>query len=482
MTRAASRLRRDAAALRLGMRNTFLILLLAVAAAGAQAQSEFDRLTSHAAPKPLAEGALTEDWPRFLGAHDNSTSAETHLLREFPEGGPTLLWEVARGQGYAAPAIVGDRLLHYHNLDDVDVLECLHAVTGKQFWEVQIPNKYRDRYGFANGPRASPTVVDGKIYTLSVTSWLRCHNLDDGKLIWERDLATDYKVPQYFFGHGPTPLIVGDRVIMNIGGEKGVCVGAFHKDTGETIWETKHVWQASYASPQVAEFHGKQQILVFAGGESDPPIGGLLLIDPETGKLHDEFPWRGKKFESATGSSPFAIGNNRVLISETYTEGAVLLEVDESFKFEEVWKAPEFKLHWMQPLLIDDHFYAFTGRNEPDAGLDCWKLDSGERAWREEFMWPVEVNGQSFKLSFFRGSLLQADDTIYTLGEMGTLGILDLSPKGGTIRQQVDLFTAQSSWTPPAVSKGLLYICQNSRGLFDSSTPRLLCYDLRRSE
>lgn len=464
------------------MKFPIAVFLFASAAAGGFAQTEFDRLTTHAAPKPLAEGAKTEDWPRFLGPNEDATSGETHLLREFPEGGPTLLWEVERGESYAAPVIVGNRVLHYHNVDDVDILECLEAETGKRFWEVQIRTEYRDRYGFANGPRASPTVDGDKIYTLSVTSWLRCHKLEDGELVWERDLATDYEVPKYFFGHGPTPLVVGDKVIMNIGGEKGVCVGAFNKETGETIWETKHEWRASYASPQVAEFHGKEKILVFAGGESRPPTGGLLLIDPESGELHDDFYWRGQIYESAIGTSPFAIGDNRVLISETYSEGAVLLEVDESMQLREVWKAPEFKLHWMQPLLIDGHFYAFTGRNEPDAGLDCWNLETGERVWREEFIWPVDVDGRQFKLSFFRGSLLHADQTIYTLGEMGTLGILDLTPEGGSIRQRVDLFTAQGSWTLPCLSKGLLYVCQNERDLFSGAKPRLLCYDLRRAE
>lgn len=464
------------------MRPPIFFLILALAAAGVLAQDSPGRLTFHASPKPLSPEAKTEDWPRFLGPHDDSTSDETHLLREFPADGPTLLWEVATGEGYAAPAIVGERLLLYHNLDDVDITECLNAETGKQLWEHKVGNKYRDRYGFANGPRASPTVSDGKVYTLGVTSWLRCLDLETGKQIWERDLATDYGVPQYFFGHGPTPLIVGDRVIMNIGGEKGVCVAAFDKNTGETIWETPHVWAASYASPQLAEFHGKARILVFAGGDSDPPLGGLLLIDPETGKLDDEFPWRGQKFESAIGSSPLAVGDNRVLISETYTEGAVFLEVDESFKFKEVWRAPEFKLHWTQPLLIDDHFYAFTGRNEPDAGLDCWSLKTGQRVWREEITWKKEIGGRQFGWSFYRGSFLRADDTIYTLGEMGTLAVLQLSPEGVKIGSQADLFAAQQSWTPIAVSKGLLYVCQNENDLISSTKPRILCYDLRRAE
>ncbi|MEM7011718.1 MAG: PQQ-binding-like beta-propeller repeat protein [Verrucomicrobiota bacterium] len=465
------------------MRFLLIFAFLFSAAAGLPAQDDFDRLTSHAEPKPLSEAAKTEDWPRFLGSNDDATSGETHLLQSFPEGGPKLLWEVSRGQGYAGPTIIGDRLIHYHNLDDVDIIECLHAETGKRFWETKIETKYRDRYGFANGPRASPTFDDGKIYTLSVTSWLRCHNLEDGKLIWERDLATDYGVPQYFFGHGPTPLVHADQVIMNIGGEKGICVAAFNKDDGATIWETQHEWNASYASPQVAEFHGEPRILVYAAGESRPSTGGLLVIDPENGELSDDYFWRSEKYESAVGTCPFPVGDNQVLIAETYSEGAVLLRVDENFKLEEVWKAPEFKLHWMQPLLIDDHFYAFTGRNEPDANLDCWSLKSGERVWQENFSWTRDFGAQKFGWSFFRGSLLHADNTMYALGEMGTLAIFDATPEGVKIRDQAELFTSKHAWTLPAVSKGLLYVCQNEPGfLGDKSGRRLLCYDFRRTE
>lgn len=460
----------------------FSILLIGLSVGLASAQDDFDRLTFHTAAKPLSEQAKTEDWPRFLGPHDDATSGESHLLAEWPESGPTLVWEVEKGEGYACPVIVGDRLVLYHNLNDVDIIECLHPETGKRYWSFEEPNRYRDRFGYSNGPRASAVIADGHIYTLAPNSWMRCLNLETGEQLWVRDLATDYGIPQYFFGHGPNPLVAGGKVFMNLGGSKGISVAAFDAKTGETVWETPHAWGASYASPIIGNFHGQVKLLVFTGGESRPSTGGLLLINPETGELHDSFAWRAEKYESVNATTPLLVAGNRVLITETYEKGASLLEVSEDWKLTPVWTAEEFKCHWSQPLLIDGHFYAFTGRNEPDAGLDCWDAATGERKWREEMFWKAEIDGRSFGWSYFRGSLLRAGGLVYALGELGTFSALELTPEGVTENHRVELFSAQQSWTLPAVSKGLLYVCQNQREMKTGSSPRLRCYDLRAAE
>jgi len=447
----------------------------------AQSDAEDPRLTVHGSPKPLSPEAVTADWPRFLGPEDNCTSPETHLLNAFPETGPTLLWELEKEESYTCPAIVGNHLVHFHNENDEDVVECRDAVTGRLVWTHRYPNRYRDRYGYGKGPRAAPVIADGRVYTLSATSLLHCLDFTTGEVIWTRDLGADYSPGPYFFGHGPSPLVLAGKVIVPLGGN-GIAVAAFEAATGETLWETEHEWKSSYASPVATTFHGQQRILVFAGGESRPPSGGLLCLDPDTGTLRDTFPWRATKFESVNASTPLLLPDNRVLLSETYEKGAALLAVDEHGRFDPVWKAPEFKLHWMTPIYQDGYLYAFTGRNEPDAGLDCWDAETGERKWREEFFWKKTVSGRSFGWSFFRGTLLRADGKVFALGELGTLAIFDLSPDGVEVTSQADLFSAQQSWVLPAVSKGLLYVVQNQRDLVTGKPPRLLCYDLRRRE
>jgi len=454
------------------------VLLAAILATGV-AWAEPGVVKFHQTPGALAKGAVVSDWPRFLGPADNGTSPETGLLASFGPEGPPLVWEAERGESYACPSIVGDRLVYFHNVNDIDRVECRRPETGELLWEFTYPCEYRDRYGYGTGPRASPVIAAERVYTLSANSLLHCLDLATGKLVWLRDLGKDYAPGPFFFGHGPTPLLYQGKVIVPLGGQTGVAVAAFDAASGKTVWETKHEWPASYASPVVTELHGKPRLLVFAGGDSDPPVGGLLRIDPANGALEDAFPWRSTKYESVNASNPLVLPGNRILISETYTDGGVLLQYGEDGKAAPVWKAPELKFHFTTPLLVDGHIYGFTGRNEPDAGLDCWDAATGQRKWREEFFWKKEIEGRTYGWGFFRGSLLRADGRLYALGEMGTLAVLDLTPAGAKIVCQADLFTATQSWTLPALSRGLLYVVQNQKDLSTGAAPRLFCYDLR---
>ena len=182
------------------------------------APDDFARLTFHRGPKPLAKNAETSEWPRFNGPSDNAVTPEKPLLKKWPGGAPVLLWEVRKGEGYASPAIRDDRLIIFHRLEGKEVVECLDPETGKRHWEHAYPVDYRDRYGYSNGPRASPVVDGGFVYLHGVTAWLTCLELATGKLVWKRDLVNDFSIPQYFFGKGSNPVVAGDKQILNVGG------------------------------------------------------------------------------------------------------------------------------------------------------------------------------------------------------------------------------------------------------------------------
>ncbi len=192
----------------------------------------FDRLTFHNAAKPLAKGAVVADWPRFLGPTDDATTSEKPLQVKWPAGGPAPVWEARKGEGYSSPGIVGDRLVLFHRLDGDEMAECLHPETGKRFWSYKYPVDYRDRFGYSNGPRTSPVIEGGRVYLHGVTAWMTCLDLKTGKLIWKRDLAEDFGIPQYFFGKGSNPVLAGDLVIINLGGSEERCVVALDKKSG----------------------------------------------------------------------------------------------------------------------------------------------------------------------------------------------------------------------------------------------------------
>src|SRR5262249_21757457 len=111
-------------------------------------------------PKPLPADEVTHDWKSFLGPTHNAMSTETKLLRSWRKGGPKLVWEMAKGTGYSSPAISGDRLVFIHRVGNEERVECLHRETGDRYWQFSYPTQFEDRYGYNNGPRASP-VIDG---------------------------------------------------------------------------------------------------------------------------------------------------------------------------------------------------------------------------------------------------------------------------------------------------------------------------------
>ena len=110
----------------------------------------------HSQPKPLHPEAVTHDWASFLGPTHNAVSTETHLLKDFGDSGPTLVWELEKGTSYASPAIQGDYLVYLHRVGNSERVECLHPETGDLYWQFEYPTTFSDRYGYNNGPRASP--------------------------------------------------------------------------------------------------------------------------------------------------------------------------------------------------------------------------------------------------------------------------------------------------------------------------------------
>src|SRR3954471_989270 len=289
----------------------------------------YEGLKFHAAPKPLARDAVSNDWPRFLGPANNSTSTETKLVKNLPAKLP-VVWEAKKGTGYCAPAIVGDRLILFHRVADEEVIDCLQADTGLRFWQVKYATAYQDRYGYCDGPRASPVIDEGRVYAIGAEGVLSCLDLKTGHLFWRRKLLEEFKVSQNFFGVGSTPLVEGNLLIVNLGAPGGPSVAAFDKKDGKMVWGAGEQWGPSYASPVPAVLHGKRRVLVFAGGESNPPTGGLMSIDPLTGKEDFSFPWRSKSYESVNASCP-VIFDDKVFVSASYKTGGALLEVKPDF-------------------------------------------------------------------------------------------------------------------------------------------------------
>jgi len=441
-------------------------------------------------PRPLAQDAVTSDWPHFLGPDRNGISHETNLLDRFDQPpqdkpDPLLIWALIKGQSYSAPSVKARRLIYLHRIRNSEIVECLDAQTGDLYWSHEYPTTYIDRYRYLNGPRATPAIDGDRLYTLGAQGVLHCFDLPTGHLYWRRKLTDEFNLDQGFFGFAASPLIEADLLILNLGRAK--CVAAFDKYTGVLKWLAGDHWGRSYATPLAATIHGKRMLFVFAGGMTKPPTGGLLALDPNSGKIHFRFPWRSQRYFSANASSPL-ISENKVFISSSYDINGAMIEVNPDLTHNLAYKTRAFGSHWMTPILHDGYLYGFA-----NARLTCTEWATGKKIWQKTISLVPPGDDAPSTPGMGRGadqyreppgqggfgiaSLIRADNRYLCLGETGLIAWLDLSPQGCRILSARRLFNARQTWTAPVLSHGLLYITQNNP---DRNTPpRLLCYDLR---
>jgi outer membrane protein assembly factor BamB len=441
-------------------------------------------LTTHRAPRTPVAGARTEDWPSFLGPRRDGTSIETGLAAGWGEAGPPLVWELEVGEGYSQPAVAGGRVIVQHRTGAESHVDCLDALTGRRYWRYSFPCDYRGRYISDGGPCASPTIDDGWVYVHSIEGRLFCLELSTGRVRWQRDLRAEFELPGGFFGVVSSPLVVGDFIYQNVG-VPGPTVACFEKATGALVWGAGDSWGASCASPVMAQVHGSSRLLVMTGGDSRPPTGGLMVLDPGGGEVLATYPFRSRTYESVNAASPLMVGGG-VFLTASYGVGSAVLSVDSDGGLEERWRDRRaIGLQFSNPVTLGGLIYAIDGTSGRAGELVCVDPGTGEELSRTSLGWEETVvyKGQEKELDFSVGeaSLLVVGERLLCLGDQGHLLWLEVSREGARIAARASLFRAAQSWTPPALSGGLLYVRQTMRERFGAEprSRRVLCFDLR---
>jgi outer membrane protein assembly factor BamB len=447
------------------------------------------------------------DWPQFLGPTANNISTETNLLERFPTNGLRILWEKEIGTGYSAPSVRGDKLVLHHRVGAEEIVQTFDAASGTEGWRYAYPSSYTDPYGYNNGPRCTPLLTSNRCYTFGAEGKLLCLDLATGRVIWQRDTAKEWEVPEAFFGVGSTPILEGDKLIVMLGAQTNAGVVALDANTGRTLWqnvgktnwhgvttigwraERPYEWtgvekQASYASPIAVTIHGQRHVLCFMRQ-------GLVSLNPTNGAVNFSRWFQAIVNESVNAMVP-VVHNDVILISAAYYRvGAVLLRVKPDGKsIEEVWriprhptdpadrdpetgrwKQPVLEVHWSTPVLHDGYLYAFTGRNEPDATFRCVEFKTGKLMWSRDERWRPHSSEQP--AVFGRGSLIAADGRLWALGEGGLLGLFNINAAAcdEISRWQVPSLK-YPCWAAPVLSRGRLYL---------RSENRLVCLDVSRS-
>ncbi len=413
----------------------------------------------------LAADPASPGWPRFLGPHGDGSSRETGIPTTWPASGLTKLWDCKLDESFGPPSIADGKLYHFDIVDKKAVLTCRDAGTGKQLWIFDYPCDYKDPYGY-DGTRCCPVIDGNRIYIYGPDGILHC--VRGGKSVWSVDTFEKFHVLANFFGVSSVPLVDGENLLVAVGGSPkglniatladakpdGSIIVAFNKTTGAVNYAAGDEL-ASFTSPMVATMNKAKVGLYLARG-------GLHGFEPVTGKTLFQFPWRSKMLESALAANPVVVGN-RILISESYELGSVLLKYDDG-NLTTVWSdrnkprdEKALMAHWATPIHHDDFVYACSGRHTTEADLRCINFSTGEVTWRER--------------RTGRCTFLKVDGHLLSLSENGELRLLKLNPaKYEEVARWTSPELAYPSWAPPVLVAGKLYL----RG-----SGRLICYQFK---
>lgn len=390
-------------------------------------------------PAAAAEKSAADDWPQWLGPKRDSSTPEKVAAWK---GDLKVVWRKSVGEGHSSPVIAGGKvfLLTKVKEKDAEQLTAYDAAKGDELWSKSY--KRAPFFSvFGNGPQATPAVADGKVYSFGITGVLSCYDAADGTERWQVDTLKKFKTENLKFGAAGSPLVLGDKVFVMVGG-KGSTVAAFKKDDGSTAWKALD-GGASYASPIATSQDGKQEVVFFTGA-------GLAALSPADGKVYWQFPLKDRLFESS--ATPVRIGD--LLLASTITFGSVGLKLetkDDRPAVDQKWKNADLTSYFTTPVPVGDkHVYIVTGSNPltfsaPQANLQCIETASGKVLWKKE------------KVGTFHAALIRTgNDRLLMLSDSGSLVLIDPSPK--EYRELARSKVCGKAWAHPAIAGGKLYL------------------------
>jgi outer membrane protein assembly factor BamB len=300
---------------------------------------------------------------------------------------------------------------------------------GREVWSHAWDAFFQESMG-GDGPRATPTWNDGRLYALGAEGELRCLEAETGRRIWSKNILRENGVENLQWGMSASPLVVEDKVIVLPGGSGGKSVVAYNKSTGAPLWQALDDKQA-YTSPMLVTLAGEEQILIVTARRA----AGLTL----SGKLLWEYAWTTSYDINA--AQPVVTGPDRFILSAGYDHGAALVRVTRTgntFNASRVWENNRMKNKFTSSVLHEGHIYGLD-----EAILACVDAETGELKWK---------GGR-----YGYGQIVLASGHIIVAAENGDVAMVQATPER---HEELVRFSAieGKTWNHPAISGGILLV------------------------
>jgi outer membrane protein assembly factor BamB len=376
------------------------------------------------------------DYPQFLGRGRDGHSHGVRLDCDWKAQPPKELWRKKIGLGWSAFAVAGDYAVTQEQREDMELVVCYELKTGKARWSHEDRVRFRDQQG-GDGPRATPTLFEDRVYTMGGTGILHCLDGATGESLWSHDILTENGLTNLTWGKSCSPLVFEDKVIVTGGKERRDSLLAYHKDTGQLLWKAGED-EAGYSSPTLATLAGKKQILIVNAHS-------VTGHDPRDGKVLWTFAWPSG---IAKASQPVPLSGDRVFISAGYNVGCVLLHVTYG-SARPLWSSRKMRTKFSNVVLARSCAFGLDDRY-----LACIDLETGEQRWK----------GARYEF----GQVLLVGDVLLVQAEKGYVALVEANVN--EFKEIARMKGLQSrTWSNPALSGPYLLVRNDEEAV---------CYEL----
>ena len=392
-----------------------------------------------AAPALVAQSAVSESpsaggtWSDFRGPNRDGRYAATGIRTSWPREGLRRLWKHPVGGGYASFVVADGRAFTIEQRRDREVVAAYDMQSGREVWTNGWTANFQEGMG-GDGPRATPTYHEGRIYALGAEGELRVLDAAKGALVWRRNILTENGASNLSWGMSASPLIVDDNVIVLPGGTRGSSIVAYNRGTGDVAWKSLNDEQG-YTSPMLVTLAGVRQILIVSAMRA-------MGVTVNEGRLLWEYPW--STFNGINVSQPIVFqhnGNDRVFLSASYGTGAAVFEVarsGERFQTKKIWENQRMKNKFSSSVLHNGFIYGLD-----ESILACLDASTGEQKWK---------GGR-----YGYGQIMLAGDHVIVLTEDGEVVLVKATPER---HEEIAKFEAISgkTWNYPIIANGRLLV------------------------